>query len=892
MASVDRIDSIYDVAAIKKQQSEVAAIVNETIATIKQAREQSIGLNVNTKTFDDYNKQVKTLQTTMVSLNNSVNNVTAATIKNTQANDQANGTLEQNIELRRRLQKTLESYNQDQKEDLALLKNGTITRAQYNQRLTESQTKIAIYKQKLQELNRVIKEDIALEGRAGDAYKQLSAEYNRAALAAKNYQITLGKLDPVTIAAVAKAKQLSDQLKAVDAAVGTNTRNVGNYSNAITSAAGKAFGVIRKLAYILPGIGIAGIFSLIGEGIGKAIDSIGLFNTRLEDTVRTRKILDTVTEESAADIAKESTNLNFLRATIESTEVPMATRLQAIKDLRELFPDYFKDLSDEELLTGQVAGAYDLAAAAIIRRARASAANSEIEKNALKELKIAQEELADVEETNAKLRDKSGKATVDEFGNVIDVAKQTNTLLKDAFNKRAATRAQERADIKKDNDFLLKIAVQGADALIKIDKEKEKKAKKPKKERDLGEANRKAEFEILKANLELNKEFDLLRFNDEKKTFEDRLSNLINYGADSRKLIEETAKFELGNAKLTAKEREKIENDKNNALIRLSQEVADKLAKATKDQFKVDTSGITSGIKGLPKEIQKALDDYAEFQKKIIKEHEEGLKKLKKDTNDAIKALATELEGLFFDIFTNHIENQKNAVQDQIDALEKQKQKDIEVVNQSILNAQDKADAIAIIEARAAAKKQQLELKQRQLDQQKARFEKARAVAEIIQSTSIAVVNALTQVKTLGPGAIALAALIGAIGAVQIARTLAQPIPRYAEGTEGHPGGLAVVGDGGRAEGIQLPDGSIYKSPSKDTVVDLPKGTKVYKDYSNMPKIYQVGAVDTTQELKQGFGQVVMAIKHIPQPIIKSERAWTLAHRTGSTFRSYLNTRL
>ena len=56
-------------------------------------------------------------------------------------------------------------------------------------------------------------------------------------------------------------------------------------------------------------------------------------------------------------------------------------------------------------------------------------------------------------------------------------------------------------------------------------------------------------------------------------------------------------------------------------------------------------------------------------------------------------------------------------------------------------------------------------------------------------------------------------------------------VPQYAQGTKGHPGGLAVVGDGkGRNAGselIQTPDGKTMLSPAKDTLLNLPKGTQV-----------------------------------------------------------------
>ncbi|MFP3453411.1 phage tail tape measure protein [Bacillus sp. SIMBA_154] len=51
--------------------------------------------------------------------------------------------------------------------------------------------------------------------------------------------------------------------------------------------------------------------------------------------------------------------------------------------------------------------------------------------------------------------------------------------------------------------------------------------------------------------------------------------------------------------------------------------------------------------------------------------------------------------------------------------------------------------------------------------------------------------------------------------------------PKYAKGTGGHPGGLAILGDGGMPELFRTPDGSMGLSPSTDTLMNLPKGTEV-----------------------------------------------------------------
>ncbi|MBX6334053.1 transglycosylase SLT domain-containing protein [Candidatus Saccharibacteria bacterium] len=51
--------------------------------------------------------------------------------------------------------------------------------------------------------------------------------------------------------------------------------------------------------------------------------------------------------------------------------------------------------------------------------------------------------------------------------------------------------------------------------------------------------------------------------------------------------------------------------------------------------------------------------------------------------------------------------------------------------------------------------------------------------------------------------------------------------PAYAKGTSGHPGGPAIVGDGGKKELIRTPDGKLMLSPNTDTMVNLPKGSEV-----------------------------------------------------------------
>ncbi|WP_445506766.1 phage tail tape measure protein [Niallia sp. 03190] len=52
-------------------------------------------------------------------------------------------------------------------------------------------------------------------------------------------------------------------------------------------------------------------------------------------------------------------------------------------------------------------------------------------------------------------------------------------------------------------------------------------------------------------------------------------------------------------------------------------------------------------------------------------------------------------------------------------------------------------------------------------------------------------------------------------------------VPKYAQGTKGHPGGYAILGDGGGPELFRTPNGALGLSPGTDTLMNLPKGTQV-----------------------------------------------------------------
>jgi hypothetical protein len=183
--------------------------------------------------------------------------------------------------------------------------------------------------------------------------------------------------------------------------------------------------------------------------------------------------------------------------------------------------------------------------------------------------------------------------------------------------------------------------------------------------------------------------------------------------------------------------------------------------------------------------------------------------------------------GIIGGLISANVDKQKNAVQGQIDDVDKKKEKEIAALDTISLSEQQKAEKTAIINARADAQKQALERKQRQLDLQRARFEKAANITRIAIETNLAVVH---QLGTGDPyTAIGRAIAAGVIGAAQLAAAIAQPLPKFKSGRKGGPATFGVVGDGGVQEVVASPDLSqAYLTPATDTVAYLPKNWNVF----------------------------------------------------------------
>jgi hypothetical protein len=148
-----------------------------------------------------------------------------------------------------------------------------------------------------------------------------------------------------------------------------------------------------------------------------------------------------------------------------------------------------------------------------------------------------------------------------------------------------------------------------------------------------------------------------------------------------------------------------------------------------------------------------------------------------------------------------------------------------------ISNAEDgSAQELALQEDKAKAEEQLLRRKA-ELERKQAIARKAFAISEIAINTAVAIMKNNAQLGFIA--AQPLNAITIALGAIQAATVLAQPIPQYKDGTSYHKGGDAIVGDGGKHEVMITPDGKQMITPNVSTLIkNMPKGTKVMPDAS------------------------------------------------------------
>lgn len=236
---------------------------------------------------------------------------------------------------------------------------------------------------------------------------------------------------------------------------------------------------------------------------------------------------------------------------------------------------------------------------------------------------------------------------------------------------------------------------------------------------------------------------------------------------------------------------------------------------------------------------QKLHDTKVAISKAEMAQTEKDAKKrieLQKQAFDYAKQIQNELFNLFL------------AVQDgQLQRLEWQHEREIALAGDSL--------------AKQIAADTKYDIEKRKIQRRQAILQKAQSAANIAMNTAEAIISIWAEVPKFdfGISATALTAMVGTLGALQLATVMAQPIPAFEEGGQ-HYGGFARFSEGGKSE-LFIPDGSdqAYLTPAKETIANMPSGlfipneelqsTLAHIGINNMNKEYEIIDLSETNGL-------------------------------------------
>lgn len=237
------------------------------------------------------------------------------------------------------------------------------------------------------------------------------------------------------------------------------------------------------------------------------------------------------------------------------------------------------------------------------------------------------------------------------------------------------------------------------------------------------------------------------------------------------------------------------------------------------DKFKEGLSGMNSAARDALGETAGIFEGLSDIMKGVSEEGKLSFENMAQ----AVGKIVSGITSLMTDIYDARIENIEKEQEANDEAYDKEIERIESLEENGAISTEEAEARKRAAEDKTAAKNAELEKKKAALQEKQAKWDKANSIVQAGIATALAITKALPN--------LVLAALVGAMGAAQIAVIAAQPIPKYAKGTKDHPGGLAIVGDGGKKEGI-ITDNGLFVTPDKPTLVNLPAHAQVIPDLS------------------------------------------------------------
>lgn len=239
------------------------------------------------------------------------------------------------------------------------------------------------------------------------------------------------------------------------------------------------------------------------------------------------------------------------------------------------------------------------------------------------------------------------------------------------------------------------------------------------------------------------------------------------------------------------------------------------LSVATPQQIQGTKDKIATGQTALTKaKTQTKIDsakDQDKDQKDALKDYEKGIEYLQQVQDDVSKLVQANYENEIA-----LLEKRKSLIQETADY-------EVKRVNDSILSSKEKAREEAIIREQQKQQELQVDAQIAKIKERQAKYDRAAAIVNIVENTAVGIMKAIGQGGIFG---IPFTAIIGALGAAQLAATIATPLPKFEKGGTVKHDGHIITGESGTELRID-PSGAMSLTAPYENVTYAKAGTKI-----------------------------------------------------------------
>lgn len=364
-----------------------------------------------------------------------------------------------------KFEKQINELKNVQKQLNEQLKAGDIAVEEYNQQMVATDSAVRQYKDNIRVLRNEIKNNLKQEQEQIGSLKRLRAELFNANKAYD--ELSRAERESARGTEMLKHIQdISDEISTAEAASRRFYRNVGNYASGwdglgmsvqqilreLPSAAASMNTFFLAISNNIPTLvdqinmlraankeaaaagnatvpiwkSLAGAFFSWNTAISLGVTLLTLYGGKIVEWISKlvkgekqvnymKDAMDGVNEamrSGEAEAQKDIVTLNLLYNATQDVTKSLDERRAAVKKLQEQYPEYFSNLSEEEILAGKATDAYNRLSDAIIRSARARAAQDKMVENSKKILDL-ETQVTEAYEKQEKASAKLAKARKD-----------------------------------------------------------------------------------------------------------------------------------------------------------------------------------------------------------------------------------------------------------------------------------------------------------------------------------------------------------------------------------------------------------------------------------------------------------------------------------------------